>query len=888
MLEKAYFPKTTEQDFQEIWQNSARRRACLDEEKKPYTIMMPPPNVTGALHLGHALTYTLQDILVRYKRMQGFDVLWQPGLDHAGIATQMVVEKKLLAKGIDPKTLSDEEFLEAIWAWKEESGGGIFEQLKRLGASADWERARFTMDEGMSQAVRTVFIDLYDQGLIYKAKRLVNWDPHLQTAISDIEVEQRDVKGHLWYIRYPLEEGGEESLVVATSRPETVFGDTAIAVHPEDPRYSHLIGKRVIHPLLKTPIVIIGDTYCDMEKGTGAVKITPAHDFNDFEVGLRANLEQVNIFTADGRLNDQVPHVYQSLDRFEAREQVIRVLESEGYLEKVEETLHSVPYGDRSGVPIEPRLTDQWYLKTEELSQKAIEAVEKKRTQFVPEQWTETFYRWMKNIQPWCLSRQIRWGHRIPAWYGPDGQIFVAESASSAQKKADLFYKKSVALEEEKDVLDTWFSSALWPFSTLGWPNATPELDRYYPTDVLVTGFDIIFFWVARMIMMGLHFTQEVPFKKVYINAIVRDEKGQKMSKSKGNVLDPLVLMDKYGADALRFTLTLYSIQGRDVKISDQRVETSRNFITKIWNFARFLELNECVRSADFNPSKVSHPLCIWLVEEAARLTTLIDEAIESFKFNEYALTLQQGIRSVFCDWGVEFAKCEFHNEASPHQEEIRSTLAWSFEVLLKLMHPIMPFISEELSRSLVLNQEALPRKILMESDWPILSSTVGGGDIKESFDHLQELIGDIRATRSILGIPPKDKIVLCMDVEVGSFNKRYGAYKDYIMTLARLSEIKVEKSTPGKTRTQFLFEGMTLALDFGDSIDFEAQKDRLEKEYSKVTQELRSVEQRLENKDFLKRAPSEIVEELSLRREKLNQELEKRARLVNGPGVSP
>lgn len=881
MLEKTYCPKKAEESFQDLWEQCEHRRAGVSLSKEPYTIMMPPPNVTGALHLGHALTYTLQDILIRTKRMQGFDVLWQPGLDHAGIATQMVVEKQLLKKNIDPRSLSDDDFLGEVWKWKEESGGGILDQLKRLGASADWERSRFTMDEGMSKAVRTVFIELYNQGLIYKDKRLVNWDPHLKTALSDIEVEQREVKGHLWYIRYALEGDCGKTLVVATSRPETLFGDTAIAVHPEDSRYRNLIGQNVIHPLLKKAIPIIGDTYCDPEKGTGAVKITPAHDFNDFEVGVRANLDQISIFTPDGKLTDTVLEAFRGLDRFKAREVVIDVLSQNGFLEKVEEIVHAVPFGDRSGVVVEPRLTDQWYLKTEELSKKAIKAVEEGLTEFVPSQWAETYYRWMQNIQPWCISRQIRWGHRIPAWYGPDGTIFVAHTYEEAQEQANRVYPNKTMLKEETDVLDTWFSSALWPFSTLGWPVQTPELARYYPTDVLVTGFDIIFFWVARMMMMGLHFTNEVPFKQVYINAIVRDEKGQKMSKSKGNVLDPVVLMDKYGADALRFTLTLFSVQGRDVKISDQRVENSRNFITKIWNLARFLELNQSVNDESFDPYQVSHPLCRWLVEETRILVHLVTEGLKSYKFNEVALALYHSIKHIFCDWGVEFAKCDFQGGDVSVQGELKKTLGWSFTILLKIMHPIMPFLSEELWKHNLESKMVSCRTLLMESEWPELREFQKGADAKVEFDHIKNLIGDIRAIRAILRISPKEKITLYVEENTAHFEEKYAPYASYIEALGRLGRVNLQAQKPNDSSVRFLFDKMILALDFGNTVDFVAQRDRLEKEYQKVKQDLESVMTRLNNKEFLERAPAEIVDELMSRKESLTEDLKKREILL-------
>ncbi|HKZ95828.1 MAG TPA: valine--tRNA ligase, partial [Hyphomicrobiaceae bacterium] len=623
MLDKTYQPAEIEPRIHQDWETAEAfkcgRPDRLAARAKPFAIVIPPPNVTGSLHMGHALNNTLQDVLVRFERMRGRDVLWQPGTDHAGIATQMVVERQLAAENkTDRRTMGREAFLRAVWAWKEESGSTIVTQLKRLGASCDWSRERFTMDEGLSKAVIKVFVELYDQKLIYKDKRLVNWDPRFQTAISDLEVVQveargsfqwskdgdvpfdakalakvldRNPNGHLYYFRYPLKDDPAKGIVVATTRPETMLGDTAVAVHPEDERYQKLIGKKVVLPLVGREIPIIADEYSDPTKGTGAVKITPAHDFNDFEVGRRHDLEKINVLDDHARLNENAPQVYRGHDRFEARRRVVADIEALGLLEKIEPTTHTVPHGDRSGVVVEPWLTDQWYVNAAELAKSAIQAVESGKTVFVPKSWEKTYFEWMRNIQPWCISRQLWWGHQIPAWYGPDGEVFVAHDEAEAKALAKKRYKKDAELRRDEDVLDTWFSSALWPFSTLGWPDKTPELKRYYPTSVLVTGFDIIFFWVARMMMMGLHFMKEVPFREVYIHALVRDERGQKMSKSKGNVMDPLGLIDSYGADALRFTLAAMAAQGRDIKLSAARVEGYRNFATKLWNAARFAEM---------------------------------------------------------------------------------------------------------------------------------------------------------------------------------------------------------------------------------------------------------------------------------------------------------
>src|SRR6476659_7100886 len=647
MLEKTYQPASIEGPIYRAWEDAgAFAPGCAGA--KPFAIVIPPPNVTGSLHMGHALNNTLQDVLVRFERMRGRDVLWQPGTDHAGIATQMVVERQLMDRQ-EPsrRVLGRDKFIERVWRWKEESGNIIVGQLKRLGCSCDWSRLRFTMDEGLSRAVRKVFVELYRARLIYKDKRLVNWDPELLTAISDLEVEQIETKGHLWHLRYPIEgtrfnpNDPSSYIVVATTRPETMLGDTAVAVHPDDDRYKHLVGKNVILPLVGRRIPIIADEHSDPEKGSGAVKITPAHDFNDFEVGKRHGLPMVNIMGPEGKLLlDPNPDFTRGVEptpelraltlelngvfRFAARKLIVHQLEARGLVEKIEPHVHTVPHGDRSNAVIEPRLTDQWYVDAGTLAKPAIDAVKRGRTTFVPKNWETTYFHWMENIQPWCISRQLWWGHQIPAWYGPDSEIFVAEDERQATALAKKHYGKSVALTRDEDVLDTWFSSALWPFSTLGWPDETKEVKRYYPTDVLVTGFDIIFFWVARMMMMGLHVMDEVPFRDVYIHALVRDEKGQKMSKSKGNVIDPLELIDAYGADALRFTLSAMAAQGRDIKLSPSRVEGYRNFATKLWNAARFAEINACLPVENFDPASATQTINRWIAGESEKVLAAV------------------------------------------------------------------------------------------------------------------------------------------------------------------------------------------------------------------------------------------------------------------------
>src|SRR5258707_2587284 len=734
MIEKTYDPGDIERRMSAAWEDAQAFAAGRPERRhaKPYAIVIPPPNVTGSLHMGHAFNNTLQDVLCRFERMRGRDVLWQPGTDHAGIATQMVVERQLMERQQPSRrAMGREKFLERVWAWKAESGGVIVNQLKRLGASCDWSRERFTMDEGLSRAVLKVFVDLYNEGLIYKDKRLVNWDPTLLTAISDLEVQQVEVKGSLWYVRYPIE-GTDEFITVATTRPETMLGDTAVAVHPDNERLKHLIGKTAILPLVGRRIPIIGDDYADPEKATGAVKITPAHDFNDFEVGRRHRLPMVNVLDVEGKLDldgntaflEDVPASLEldetltlhGVDRFAARKKIVERLEALGLLVKIEPHTHMVPHGDRSGVVIEPFLTDQWYVNARALAVRAMAAVREGRTVFVPKNWEKPYSDWMENIQPWCISRQLWWGHQIPAWYGPDGKVFVAETEDEAVSRALGYYAETGAITQmqahdmaldpdsrapflirDEDVLDTWFSSALWAFSTLGWPERTPELARYYPTDTLVTGFDIIFFWVARMMMMGLHFMKDVPFRTVYIHALVRDAKGAKMSKSKGNVIDPLHLIDDYGADALRFTLAAMAAQGRDIKLAPQRVEGYRNFATKLWNACRFAEMNACALLQNFDPAKAKQTLNRWIAHETARAAREVTEAIETYRFNEAAGSIYRFVWNVYCDWYLELAKPVLMGEEGAAKSETRAMVAWARDEILKLLHPFMPFITEEL-----------------------------------------------------------------------------------------------------------------------------------------------------------------------------------------------
>ncbi len=853
MLEKTYRPEEVEQQLYAEWETSGNFRIGKRDNRKPYSIVIPPPNVTGSLHMGHALNNTLQDVLTRFERMRGRDVLWQPGTDHAGIATQMVVERQLDAAGKSRHDLGREGFIKRVWEWKEESGGTITGQLRRLGASCDWSRERFTMDDGLSAAVRKVFVDLYKDGLIYRDKRLVNWDPKFHTAISDLEVEQREIKGSLWYFRYPVEGMEGRFIVVATTRPETMLGDTGIAVHPDDERYKDLIGKHAILPLVGRRIPIVADEHADPTTGSGAVKITPAHDFNDFDVGKRHNLPLVNVFDADAKLNGEVPEAYKGLSREAGRKKIVADLEALDLIEKIEPHTNMVPHGDRSGVVIEPWLTDQWYVNAEVLAQPAIKAVEEGRIVFVPKQWEKTFFEWMRNIQPWCISRQLWWGHQIPAWYGPDGRIFVELTEPEALAASESHYGKPTALRRDEDVLDTWFSSALWPFSTLGWPDKTKELERYYPTEVLVTGFDIIFFWVARMMMMGLRFMGEVPFRTVYIHALVRDERGQKMSKSKGNVIDPLALVDKYGADALRFTLSAMAAPGRDVKLSERRIEGYRNFATKIWNAARFCEMNGASLSVPFQPADATHVFNRWILGELARATEKVTKALEAYRFDEAASAVYQFLWDVYCDWYLELAKPLLLDDANKTQAQ--GTAMFVLSRTLRLLHPFMPFVTEELWRRL-----GHP-ETLMLADWPDASDLPIDADAVAEVDWVVRLVREVRAARAEMNVPASVKIDLLM-LEGGAVSReRLAKHQDAVLRLARLEKAVVATAAP-KGSVQVVLDEATIVLPLAGVIDLDKEAARLARERDKATSEADKIEQRLGNPGFVEKAAEEVVEE--------------------------
>jgi valyl-tRNA synthetase len=930
MLEKTYEPGAVEDRIYKAWldANAFKAGAGARPGAETFTIVIPPPNVTGSLHIGHALNNTLQDILVRYNRMRGKDVLWQPGTDHAGIATQMIVERQLMERQ-EPsrREMGREAFLERVWSWKAESGGTIINQLKRLGASADWSRERFTMDEGLSNAVRKVFIELHKKGLIYRAKRLVNWHPGLETAISDLEVENIEVAGKMWHLAYPIEDSSEQ-IVVATTRPETMLGDVAVAVHPEDERYKHLIGKYVILPLVGRRIPIVGDEYADPELGSGAVKITPAHDFNDFEVGQRHHLKPINIFTPSAQINALAPKEYRGLDRFAARKKVLEDLEALGVVTWVEDKKIMVPHDEKTKqVVIEPYLTDQWFVNAEVLAQPALAAVREGRTVFVPKSYENTFYAWMDNIKPWCISRQLWWGHQIPAWYGPrvhtdpefsklesGFKIFVADTEEEARKQAVAYYGRQVEvhssglgstqfakavadfeqtqrdranpaiwasrkaadpfaemsdnkvpLHRDEDVLDTWFSSALWPFSTLGWPEQTPELARYYPTDVLVTGFDIIFFWVARMMMMGIEFTGKEPFHTVYMHALVRDEQGQKMSKTKGNVIDPLNLIDQYGADATRFTLAAMAAQGRDMRLAMSRVEGYRNFVTKLWNAARFLEMNGCARRADYNPARTSLSLNRWIVGATARAISEIEAKLGEYKFNEAANAAYDFVWGTYCDWYVELAKPILTGELETEKQETQATAAYVLDQILKLLHPFMPFVTEELWGETGKSGPARDKQLIV-TEWPML---LGYGDKQADaeIEWLIEVVSGIRSVRTEMNVPAGAKIPLVVVGAGADTGTRVEAQLQSLIRLARLEGVDYSDTVPPNS-AQIVVGEATLALPLAGVIDIDAERGRLKREIAKEDVEIDKIDKKLGNEQFVAKAKPEVIEEQRTRRE--------------------
>ncbi|WP_292027934.1 valine--tRNA ligase [Brevundimonas sp. UBA2416] len=883
MLDKTFDPAAAEPRLYAMWEDSGvfapRDATTTDGAADAYSIVIPPPNVTGSLHIGHALNNTLQDILARYHRMKGKAVLWLPGTDHAGIATQMVVERQLAAAGnVSRRDMGRDAFVDKIWEWKATSAGAIQNQLRRLGSSCDWSRERFTLDPTLQDAVRKVFVQLHKEGLIYRDKRLVNWDPHFQTAISDLEVEQREMDGAYWHFAYPLADGvtyehpvawdgdgqpteyeTRDYIVVATTRPETMLGDTGVAVHPEDPRYQGLVGQFVTLPIVGRRIPIVADDYADPTKGSGAVKITPAHDFNDFQVGKRAGLAALNVMDAFGRITAadtaDVPAEYEGMDRFAARKAIVARAEAEGWLKEIEKTRHVIPHGDRSGVVIEPWLTDQWYVDAHTMAQPAIRAVEQGDTVFEPKSYEKIYFEWLRNIEPWCISRQLWWGHRIPAWYDADGNIYVAESEAEAIAQAG-----GKALTQDEDVLDTWFSSALWPFSTMGWPEKTEDLERFYPTSDLVTAADIIFFWVARMMMMGLHFMDEVPFKRVIINGLVRDEKGQKMSKSKGNVIDPLGIIDELGADPLRFTMAILS-GTRDIKLSRQRIEGYRNFGTKLWNAARFSQMNEARRVEGFDPATVDQTINRWIRGELTKAERAVSEAIEGGRFDDAASAMYRFVWNVFCDWYLELAKPVFMGSDETAKAETRAMTAWTLDQTLKLMHPIMPFITEELWDQLAGEGAARSEATLIGSAWPNLPDAFIDAASEAEIGWLVDLVTEIRQLKAEMNVPQGAKPGLSFIAPDAVTAARVARHRDLILTLGRVSDLStVEAAAEGAVT--FVSGGATAALSLAGIIDLTAERARLTKEIAAFDSDIGHFNKKLGNPNFVDRAAPEVVEE--------------------------
>lgn len=901
MLEPLFDPAKAEQKIYQDWEKSGAFQPKSDPDADPYCIVIPPPNVTGSLHMGHALNNTLQDILIRFERLRGKSVLWQPGMDHAGIATQMVVERQLAEEGnAGRRDMGREAFVDKVWQWKEQSGGTIGKQLRRLGASCDWSRERFTLDDGLSDAVRKVFVQMHKDGLIYRAKRLVHWDPHFQTAISDIEVEQVEKQGHFWHFKYLLE-GGEtyefpiehdedgkptkwetrDYISIATTRPETMLGDGAVAVHPDDARYAPIVGKRVLLPLADRYIPIITDEYPDPELGSGAVKITGAHDFNDYEVAKRHDLPMYMLMDGQARMlaSDIMPDKYVGMDRFEARKAVVADIDALGLLIKVEDRVIQQPTGDRSGSVIEPMLTDQWYVDAKTLAKPALQAVRDGTTKFYPENWEKTYFNWLEDIQPWCISRQLWWGHRIPVWYGPDGEVFCAINEEEAQKQANEHYGSATILRQDEDVLDTWFSSALWPFSTLGWPEQTPELAKFYPTNVLVTGHDIIFFWVARMMMQGIYLTNEVPFPDVLIHGLVLDDHGKKMSKSKGNTIDPLHIIDQYGADALRFTMAISAAQGTNIRMSESRVEGYRNFGTKLWNAARFCEMNDCKPVDGFDPAKLEQPLNRWIIHELALVGDAVTKGLESYRFNDAAQGLYRFVWNVFCDWYLELMKPIMQGDDATAKEETRATAAYVLDQILILLHPIMPFQTEALW-----GQVAKRETQLIVANWPEFGSELHSKQDADEINWLIKLITSIRSVKSEMNIPPGAKLPLLVAGASLQTTERLQRHQALLKWLGRVASIEQITELP-KSALQIVLDEAVFGLITEGVVDMSEERDRLGKQITKTLAEIAKIEQKLGNENFVARAPEAVVAKERGKKSELEQKLTKTREILERLG---
>ena len=894
-MDKTYNPKEIESRIYESWEDSGYFSPSKSGD--PYCIVIPPPNVTGTLHMGHAFQDTIMDIIIRYQRMKGNNALWQVGTDHAGIATQMVVERQLERSGTSRQKLGREVFEKEVWKWKEKSGNTITQQMKRLGASTDWTREKFTMDENLVQGVTKVFIQLYEEGLIYRGKRLVNWDPVLQTALSDLEVVTSEEKGSLWHMKYPID-GLDDYIVVATTRPETMLGDTAVAVHPDDKRYKNLIGKLVNLPLTDRKIPIIADEYVDQEFGTGCLKITPGHDFNDFDIGKKHDLEIISILDQSAKIIQSAPKEYQGLDRFDARRKIVEDIESLGLMQEIEDYTLTIPRGDRSGAILEPLITNQWFLKMEPLAEPAITVVKNGELKFVPENWSKTYFEWLENIQDWCISRQLWWGHRIPAWYDNEGNVYVGESESEVREKNNI--KNSIALTQDEDVLDTWFSSALWPFSSLGWPDETYDLKTFYPTNVLVTGFDIIFFWVARMVMMGLKFMKEIPFKEIYIHGLIKDKNGQKMSKSKGNILDPIDLIDgisledllekrvqglmqpemekriindtkkefpngipDFGTDALRFNFAIQASTGRDIRLDLRRVEGYRNFCNKIWNASRFIKMNtNDFELLDINDAN-GHAIDQWIQSKFAGTIDEIERQFNQYRFDLAATAMYEFVWNDFCDWYIELAKTLINDpEISDSQKDYtKNNLIKMLDAILRMLHPTIPFITEEIWQSL---NEDNKRRSIMKADFPSSNDWRVDDEIVANTEWLKNIVSSIRQIRSEMNIPPKESIKIIVDDASNTDSRRLESLGSFILNLASVESIIQKDTSVDIPKSAFaLLNQMKIYIPLEGLVDIEEEKARLEKKLVKLNQELKSVQDRLSNNTFVEKAPTEVVEEL-------------------------